>query len=343
MRRWLAFGTIALAAHVAAIVAVRAHPVTAAPASEVARGEETAIEVAETPEELPPSLPDVPRATEPVTATQHATPGARVATREAEPATGPAAEGPTEPAAAPPSASSGGWTFDPRKPEDITSSAFVARAVRGPLDPSEPSGPPTGVSRTGGVAEGLDAHDASIGLGRGGLVVTALEAAAAGDSAPFEGKATFDIAIDSSGHVSVSLLNASTAAPQWARLGEVTRAAIDPSRLRIPPGARGWHVVADVEAKVQYPNGVDPKKLGTHVETSGGRLVENKERAEAHEPPLVFEKLPGVTLAHAGKVCTVRITIGLTPIPISGGCDPSNIGARPMRVVHGHVVSEGRL
>jgi hypothetical protein len=216
----------------------------------------------------------------------------------------------------------------------------VARATRG-IGTAEVT--PQGPSTSGGVVEGLDARDAALGLGRGGPVISALENAVAGSDAPFEGAATFDVGIDTSGHVSVALLESSVASPGWARVAAAARAAIDPSRVRIPPGARGWHVVARVEAKVQYPNGADPKKMGTHVEASPGKLVEDKARPHAHAPPIVLEKVPGVTLAHAGKVCTVRITLGLTPVPISGGCDPSNIGMNPLRVVHGHIVSEGRL
>ena len=37
-----------------------------------------------------------------------------------------------------------------------------------------------------------------------------------------------------------------------------------------------------------------------------------------------------MTLAHSGKVCSVRIHLGLGP-PISGGCDPSNIGAHAQK------------
>ena len=123
-------------------------------------------------------------------------------------------------------------------------------------------------------------------------------------------------------------------------------ASLDPKRVRIPPGARGWHVVAMVEAKVQYPNGVDPKKLGTHVSGSASpALEENKHRTSVEDAPLVFKKMPGITVAHAGKVCSVAVTLGLSfsPLGISGGCDPSNIGTHALRVVRSHVVSEGRL
>ena len=199
----------------------------------------------------------------------------------------------------------------------MTNPSFIARAVR----PAGAEQPNDGVSTTGGLAEGLDAHDVAVGLGRGGPVITALENAAAGDAAPFEGAATFDFAIRSDGHVSMSVLDATSSLEDWSRVGEATRKALDPKMVRVPPGARGWHVVVRVEAKVQYPNGLDPKLLGTKLTASP----------------------TGLTFAAGGKVCSVRLTVGLTLIPITGSCDPSNIGARPLRVVHGHVTNEGRL
>lgn len=292
----------------------------------------------EAPPPLPPSPPEqapFARATSAAVAraTRESTPGPHEAT---DPAAQPSATAPP---------SSDGWTFDPRKPADVLAPSAIAQAVREALPaPRAAAEAPTGVSKTGGLAEGLDAHDASIGLGRGGPVVSALEVAAASSEAP-DGSATFDVAIDASGHISVALLSASAAAGAWTKVGAAAGASLDPKQVRIPPGARGWHVVAMVEAKVQYPNGLDPKKLGTHVEGSTSlSLEENKHRTTVEDPPIVFKKVPGITVAHAGKVCSVALTLGLSfGSGISGGCDPSNIGAHTLRVVRSHVVSEGRL
>ncbi|HEX3343163.1 MAG TPA: hypothetical protein VHS09_01270 [Polyangiaceae bacterium] len=275
---------------------------------------------------------------------------ARLATREppsephdaVEPSATPASIAPAGPTTA---GSTDAWTFDPRKPVDDLAPAAVARAVRDALPPPEARAQPvTGISKTGGLAEGLDAHDSSIGLGHGGPVVSALEVAAARSEAP-DGNATFDVVVDASGHVSVALLSASSGAGAWSKVGATAGASLDPTRMRIPPGAGGWHVVAIVESKIQYPNGLEPKKLGTHVEGSPDiALAENEHRATVEDPPIVFKKMPHITVAHAGKVCSVALTIGLTfGSGITGGCDPSNIGAHTTRVVRSHVVREGRL
>ena len=344
LRRWLPYGAIALAAHLAVLLALRgpSRLPTPVPAPTVVDETTTDLDVeltplAEVPPAIPPSSSDVaPLARTTSTAVTHATRDPREA---AEP---PAQPSPTAPR------TSDDWTFDPRKPTDVLAPAALAQAAREARTPAEAAPEPTtrvtGVSKTGGLAEGLDAHDASIGLGRGGPVVTALEVAAASSDAA-DGTATFDVAIDTSGHVSVALLSATASRGTWTQVGAAARGSLDPKRIRIPPGAQGWHVVAMVDSKVQYPNGVDPKKLGTHVEASPSlALEENKHRATIEDPPIVFKRLPGITVAHAGKVCTVAFSLGLTFGPgISGGCDPSNIGAHPLRVVRSHVVSEGRL
>lgn len=125
-----------------------------------------------------------------------------------------------------------GWTFDARTPRDITTSESIARATRG-IGTAEVESRPS----VGGLVEGLNARDVSIGLGRGGPFLTALEGALAGDDAPFEGSATFDMGVDTSGRVSVVLIDASVASAGWLRVADAARSVIDPKRIRIPPGA----------------------------------------------------------------------------------------------------------
>jgi hypothetical protein len=247
------------------------------------------------------------------------------------------AEGAAASAPAPSASAEGdGWTFDAKAPADVAAligPGAIAQATRGiGTAELERHGPWT----TGGLLEGLDAHDVSVGMGRGGPVLTALENALASDGAPFEGAATFDVGIDSGGHVSVVIVDESVASTGWSHVADAARAAIDPAMVRIPPGARGWHVVARIDAQVRYPNGADPKTLGTQVEASPGAVHVTKDA-------IVVEKMPAVAFVTRGKVCSLRVEIGLTLVPISGGCDPANIGTQPLRVVHGHVVSEGRL
>lgn len=336
LRRWLPYGAIAIAAHVAAMAAMLAAPRGPQRGSLTPRPE-VEVELVPSAEAIAPKVEGTvaPSSMSPPTAA----PDGRLAMRGTGtlPSPGPQVpETAVEPAPAP--AGSGGWTFNAAPPPDILAAGAVARAVQETVPPAEV---PTTLSPSGGVAEGLDAHDAAIGLGRGGPVASALEAATYAEASA-DGKATFDVSIDTSGHVSVSLVGASATADAWTRVARSMASSMDAKRVRIPPGAKGWRVVATVESKVQYPNGADPKKMGTRLEAAGPELVENKNRQTARDPPIVFKKPPGLTLAHSGKVCSVSVHLGLGPL-ISGGCDPSNIGAHETRVVHSYVVSEGRL
>jgi hypothetical protein len=328
--RGLAYLAVAIAVHALLLLPVRDRPRDEGPSPTDLTVVETDVTV-ETPDRVPaagdahPEVASAARASSSAVRAvvgrerdEHSQTEARERSGEA---TSPA---PSVGETAAPDEKGGGWSLQPEPPMDLTSRGAIARATRA-LDAESPQ---TGVSATGGLAEGLDAHDTAIGMGRGGPVLAALESAATGDDAPFEGAATFDVAIQTDGHVSVALLDGAGAVGEWTKVGEATRAALDPRRVRIPPGARGWHVVVRLEAKVQYPNGLDPKKLGPRVIASSAR-------------PGVLG--PSVSLAEMGKVCSVSLTLGLTLSPISGGCDPSNIGARTLRVIHGHITAEGRL
>jgi len=110
------------------------------------------------------------------------------------------------------------------------------------------------------VVEALDAHDVSVGLGRGGPVLALAEDAARGPDAPVRGSATFDIAVREGGALETRVVDATGDGEAWRKVA-ATLKHIDPSRLRFAPGAHGWHVVVRVEAKVLLPDGRDPEKL----------------------------------------------------------------------------------
>jgi hypothetical protein len=383
LRKWVRYAAAALALHVAVLVGLTLLPIptTHVPAPEPSvSGTQTEVDLASpaTQDEQgarPSSLVPMSRS---ASETNGQLLNAATAARASPPrksSDGPSAELPATPVSGivrPPgpgelaSRPDDGWSFDPRKPPDVGSPEFIAKALRAETGGAEPA--PVGVSTTGGVAEGLDARDVAIGMGRGGPVLSALEAAAAGSDAPMEGTATFDVAIDTGGRVSVVLLDGSKPAGAWAKVGEATRAALDPKRVHIPPGAKGWNVVATLEAKIRYPDGLDQRMLGTQVKAVGLHLTENLERSTARNQlggpdsqpsafedqpsmqavvaatsPFVFDdRPPGIWIIHQGKVCRVEFNL-LFPISVSGGCDPANIGANTLRTVHGHIVSESRL
>ena len=255
-------------------------------------------------------------------------------------ATGPTESEPGSPAPFPaiPERGDESWMFSPIGQSPMNLDLSIAqRSLVGGGEGAREGAPNAGqVSTSGGLVEGLAQHDVDMGMGRGGPVVSAAERAAKVPDAPLEGSATFEVAVDASGHVNVHLGDVTSDHEGWARVASAMGGMVDTRRLRIPAGAHGLHVVVRVTAKVQYPNGLDPKVLGTHFEATPGKITETKTR-------IVIEKLPSVTIATVGKVCGVGVTLGLGGLSLGGGCNPENAGMGTMRVVSGQIVSESRL
>ena len=329
-RRWIPSAALAALAHVALFAAAgRIRSPSVSVDAVLAEREEVAFELTESAE---PEAREVP-ASKPAEAPAAGRPGgrgAKVAGRGAVPSIdeSTAEQAPAEPA---PAASDEGWSFNPTRPADVTAPAFVAQSVRSIASEEAARQPPPSAGR---LAEALDRRDAELGIGRGGPVLMALENASRGMDVPVEGWATFDVAIDTSGRVSVALGNVSGEQAAWARVASTAAAAVDPSRVRIPPGTRGWHVVVRVDAKVQFPDGRRPKDLGAHFEATRGKLSSTS---------MVLEKAPGFTISYQGKVCGVGLSVSLPYPTIGGGCNPEDAGMPAVRMVSGHIVSEGRL
>ena len=240
---------------------------------------------------------------------------------------------------------------------------------------------PTG-SRTGGVAEGLAAHDVELGMGRGGAILSAAEAAARSSDAPLDGDATFDVSVRS-GVVTARVVGADGDAGAWARVAESLERSVDPARMRVPALERGWHVVVRVDAKVQLADGRDVRSLhglrGSVAPSALQSALEGKSGARGSstgpggpdhvgggpsEPPPVGGALgsrqspnaasgalqgiaqaivPVPTLSVSGRICSASLSITPMGIGLGGGCSPENIGTGTRRIVSGRILSEGSL
>ncbi len=279
------------------------------------------------------AIDEGPRATEtaetPATGVpKHAATTSRSGTSLATSATGigPVVGGPLEPAvivAAPGAAETEPWTFRAEKGPDLLARGQVASLVtrrEASMTESE------GASRTGGVAEALAAADVSKGLGHGGPVVSALEEVARTNDAPVRGVATFDIVLYRGGSADVVLDAADTDFAAWSRLTRAMSEAVAQKNVRIPPAARGLRVTVRLDARLQLPDGRQVSTLGPFANTTG--LV-------VEPDSMVAKSVPAVNLGVQGKVCGAGLHVGLDGVGIMGGCSPENIGAVPLRVVHG--------
>ena len=172
-----------------------------------------------------------------------------------------------------------------------------------------------GVSRTGGLIEGLDQADFAKGQGRGGAVLASVEAAARSNDAPMTGKVIFDVTVDRQNVVTVAVVSASEDFNGWSNVAGAIATGVRSKHTRIPSSARGLHVRVQIDAAVKYPDGRDVRSTGGFVDPEH------------------------LTIGTQGKVCG----IGLNPVGIAGGCSPENIGGVAARVVSGRVLGESRI
>jgi len=234
-----------------------------------------------------------------------------------------------------------------------------------PLASSVPPAPeharaaPAPVSTTGGLAEALEAHDRAVGLGPAGAVLSAAREAGHSEDAPAIGTAIFSIIVLQTGAVRVELIGASSQVDAWRKVGEHMAANIRRKPPRIDPPRAGVSIELELKAQETWPNGAPAKSEGPALTLSGSIRATDQAKEElarrnpaavappgtpVEQPPLVLNiEPPGLWLKGRGKVCSYQV--GLTPLGIlaTGGCDPSNIGARPMRVVSTRVVSQKTL
>jgi hypothetical protein len=229
--------------------------------------------------------------------------------------------------------------------------ASGARKRRG--HPPKFRAPPA--STTGGLQEGLEAHDRALGLGPSGPVLSALYRAAHGDVAPQTGVALFHVTVLSSGTVEVALSQATDQTAAWTQVATRAAEALRKSPPRIPSSRSGVSVVVEITAEEVFPNGLKRKQLqGPHVEAQAPRL-QSGESAQAELKKLnpvagdtgapvtgtpAIVDLPGVYLAETGKVCSYRIGLSALGPSLSGGCELSNVGAKAQRMVRTQVREE---
>jgi hypothetical protein len=219
------------------------------------------------------------------------------------------------------------------------------------------------VSTTGGLQEGLEEHDRALGLGPEGRVLSALHHAAHAGVAPEVGVARFEVTVHRSGTVEVALGAFSRDAEQWKKVAANLVSDLRAAPPRIPPPREGLKLVVELAAEWTLPNGTKAREL---------------ERPHLHAPPLKFRRTadaveqtkrenpttenpdadsiaikldsPGVYVAGQNRVCSYSAGIGSIaagyrlgaaagPV-VQGACDPSNVGAKPQRVVRARVIEQ---
>ena len=208
------------------------------------------------------------------------------------------------------------------------------------------------VSTTGGLQEGLEAHDRAVGMGTSGPVVSALYHAAHSDLAPLEGVAHFRVTVLETGAVEVILSDASGDLAGWDTVATNAAAALRSAPPHIPSGRQGVRLVIEINAKQVFPNGLQSKErhaLRAQLEPLRLRSVQSAQAELTERNPVLAERAapgasasgstaivnqPGVYVGARGKVCGYRLGLTLLGVlAFDGSCDLSNLGAQPQRLV----------
>jgi hypothetical protein len=175
------------------------------------------------------------------------------------------------------------------------------------------------------------ARTLELGLGPEGPVITALADGTAESVAPVRGRAVFVAATDASGEVvSLELLDAEGGRPGWADAGRIAFDALRGKKLRVPPGSQREIMKLEVVSAWKLPSGQDPGTDVTlfHVPVSKG---EGKDSGKV----VILDPIPkiGTTVLELGP--GIKIPVPTIEITIFGtNVDPTNIGAKPRRVIH---------
>jgi len=177
-------------------------------------------------------------------------------------------------------------------------------------------------------------RETSLGLGPEGPVLTALVEATARSTAPVRGKAVFVATADESGVFGIELRDAEGSRAGWDDARTIALAALKGKKLRLPAGATRAVMRIEVKSDWKLPSGHDPNPEVTlfHVPLKKG---ETKESAKVSIlDPIPKLRVVELQIDQNTKVPFVSLQIDL----FSTNMDPTDIGAKPRRVVHSHLL-----
>ena len=113
-------------------------------------------------------------------------------------------------------------------------------------------------------------HDVSLGLGGGGPVVSALEAAVRQSVAPDESHAVLVAIADATGTVLRVEVESATDNPAYREIAQDVLNRMRGQKVRVPEGSRGLAMHFEVASRLAMPSGggvgLDPTKLGGHFD-----------------------------------------------------------------------------
>ena len=188
--------------------------------------------------------------------------------------------------------------------------------------PSTSDGEPSADAVTRIMRADLDDHDRAVGLGASGALVAAARNAASPLTAPDVGSATLEIECDAAGHLTdARLLPPASAA--WENVRRELVRLMATRTARVPAGARGVRVRLRVDAERVAPGGSKPiVNAGAVPDDVPGGM----------DPS-------GCVGSGLTRKCASGTPFGITVTAV----DAANIGAKLVRLVRVHVLSETPL
>lgn len=255
------------------------------------------------------------------------------AAAEEAPSTAPGAAQAPESMPAPPEASGDGVVTLPGKLTELG----LGAAGRNPFLPKSEAAVALAESKRSldrAMKDPARERETSLGLGPEGPVLTALEEATSRSTAPVRGKAIFVATADEGGVFQIELRDAEGSRAGWDDARTIALAALKGKKLRLPAGATRAVMRIEVRSDWKLPSGHDPSPEVTlfHLPLKKG---ETKESAKVN----ILDPIPKVRMTELQIDQNTKIPVPSVQLDIfSTNMDPTDIGAKPRRVVHSHLV-----
>ncbi len=213
----------------------------------------------------------------------------------------------------------GARSIDLRTDSLWRSVASSSSASPGSAPPAADHPPATAVLQM--MKDAVDERDRSLGLGGGGVLVSAARRAATLPSAPEAGRASIEVDCDADGKVvSVRLREASSS--EWETVRQELARILAARSVPVPAGARGLRIGLLLTAERQAP-------AGEHGTSHLGAVPDDVAGGGDH----------GCVGSGLTRKCLTGMPLGITV----SGVDVSNLAARAVRQVRVTVTKQERL
>ncbi|MCA9511989.1 MAG: hypothetical protein KC560_14860, partial [Myxococcales bacterium] len=211
---------------------------------------------------------------------------------------------------------------------------FLSAAARGEAEPTATERANAAAQRA--LRAPAEARDAELGLGADGPVLRALADAPTREATSVDGAAVFIAIAGADGKVtSLSFVSGTGNETAWRATAKRALGELEGKRLRMPVGARGVSLELAVSSAWKLPSGNDP---GLAVDAFGGIPLKKGEGKKSPRISLLdpLPRIVNVPLTPDGKT-TIPVPV-LQLRVFETTADPTDVGAKPRRVVHARLV-----